>query len=318
MNWSDVLHVARYALGAGLIGANVAVWYGVWLERESAPKDVQERGWRILVRALAAEAAIGLFLFAADTGIDVMQRTENAVTYERATNAEREAGRLGVKIGDLNNFVAREEGKISRQMDGFRRYAVDQKRRFDEITGSLAKSKSDLEKARTDALAASELTKRDLSQMQALLNQEAVLRQQMIAVLTPRHFSPEQQREMKGELANFAPMRVDILTFGDTREISDFGRNLADTLEAAGWKPKVWSVMSGSIYGVTGVPVYARKGDSKADSAASALVAAILGQRISAKQFEPFEGTAVAPFNVMGPPWDEKDSAPIRVWVGPK
>lgn len=312
MNWSDVLHVARYALGAGLIGANVAVWYGVWLERESAPKDVQERGWRILVRALAAEAAIGVFLFAADTGIDVIQRKENANTYERATNAEREAGRLGVSVGKLHTFVTDEERKIDGQMEGFSKYAEGEKQQFGEIAASLAKSKGDLEKARSDALAASDLTKKDLAQMQALLNQEAALRQQMISVLTPRHFSPDQH------LATFGPMRVDILTFGDTREISDFGRNLAEALQTVGWKPKVWSVMSGSAYGVTGVPVYARKGDAKGSAAATALVSAILGQHISAKQFEPFEGTALAPLNVLGPQWDEKDVAPVRIWVGSK
>ncbi len=98
MNIGTALEVARFVFGAGLVAANVAVWYGVWLERDSAPKETQNKGWRILVRGLAAETALGFFLFAADTTLGVHQTAE----IEGANGAARTA----VKAADIANRAA--------------------------------------------------------------------------------------------------------------------------------------------------------------------------------------------------------------------
>jgi hypothetical protein len=78
MNLDAELEIARYVLAATLVFANFAVWYGVWLERDSAPPEEQRRGWRILLFGLAAEIAIGVFMFATDAAINVRQRSEIA------------------------------------------------------------------------------------------------------------------------------------------------------------------------------------------------------------------------------------------------
>jgi hypothetical protein len=98
MNLDTALEIARFALGVLLRLANVAVWYGVWLERDSAPPGTQQRGWRILIRGLAAETAIGLFLFAVDTSLGIVQTNEIA-------NAKGAAVTAG-KAADIANKAA--------------------------------------------------------------------------------------------------------------------------------------------------------------------------------------------------------------------
>lgn len=75
---TDQLEVARIALGVGLVLSNVAVWYGVLLENDRFPKEVQDKGWRILLVALAIEAALAFILLAADTTISLRQGWEIA------------------------------------------------------------------------------------------------------------------------------------------------------------------------------------------------------------------------------------------------
>ena len=43
MNLDTILETVRAVLGLGLVLANIAVWYGVWLERDSADQKVFER-----------------------------------------------------------------------------------------------------------------------------------------------------------------------------------------------------------------------------------------------------------------------------------
>ena len=73
MSADFALEVTRVVLGVLLVAANFAVWYGVRLERDAAPQETKEKGWRILVRGLAAETAFGALLFVADTTLGVRQ-----------------------------------------------------------------------------------------------------------------------------------------------------------------------------------------------------------------------------------------------------
>jgi len=264
-----------------------------------------------------------------------------------ATQAAAHAADLGVTVDNLQGFVTTKEKLADSKLAELKRFvAADNTRnatliaefRKDEVRLEMARSralaannvrnatviaelerdKTDLEKARSDALAAAEGTKKDLADMSTLLNQESALRQQMIAVLTPRGLSSAQQAVLKSRLLPFAPMRVDIITFGDTREIADFGRKLAETLELAGWRPKIWSGLNGASLGVTGVPIFTHRGSPpKAGAAALALEEALIALQISAKVLGQFEGTKI-PTTVSGPPWDEGDVADVRVFVGAK
>jgi hypothetical protein len=217
-----------------------------------------------------------------------------------AQKAAEDAAKLGVSVGDLHNFVDDQEGKNNAAII------------------ELKRSTAGLDKARDDALGAAALSKKALSDMTAALEEERVVREKMMAVISPRDFTPIQKAEIKGRLSKFSPMRVDIITFGDTREIADFGRKLSEALQSAGWSPKLWSAFNGASYGVTGVPIFTRKdAPAKAPQVAAALESALIDQKISTKVLDPFEGTKL-PVSVNGPNWDEADVADIRVFVGAK
>lgn len=73
---SSTLEITRVVLALLLVVANVFVWRGVVLEGDSYPSETKERGWRMLVRALAAEAALAFILFCIDTTLNLIQRRE--------------------------------------------------------------------------------------------------------------------------------------------------------------------------------------------------------------------------------------------------
>jgi hypothetical protein len=248
----------------------------------------------------------------------VAQVKANSISGEIIALLSGEAARLGVTIDNLNTFVAQKEADAEAQLNEFKSYAAGQKKRIDETIAELKNSETRLSKARDDALKAADASKTALEKMTAALDAERAIREQMVAVITPRDITPSQQLSIKSVLASFLPMRVDIITFGDAREIADFGRKLSETLESCGWTTKVWSAFGGASFGITGVPIFARKeAGEKADKAAFALAAALIQQQISAKKFDPFEGTQI-PTSVNGPPWVETDIGDVRVYVGAK
>jgi hypothetical protein len=116
MNLDTALEIARISLGIALLLANIAVWYGVWLERDSEPPEVQQRGWRILLLGLAAETAIGLFAFGLDMEIGARQGVKSSAAQERAADADVLAGQLGVRVNHLGDFAEGKEQEIAAQM----------------------------------------------------------------------------------------------------------------------------------------------------------------------------------------------------------
>lgn len=73
MSLDQTPNVSRWPLAVAILIANIFVWRGVYLEGDRFPKETQDRGWRILLCALAAEAALGFCLFSVDTAIGVRQ-----------------------------------------------------------------------------------------------------------------------------------------------------------------------------------------------------------------------------------------------------
>jgi len=93
---TSTLECGRLVLGSSLIVANIAVWVGVYLENEKFPQRTKDTGWRILILALAAEAALALLLLVVDTVISNRQKAEIValeakVAPRRLSGEQREA-----------------------------------------------------------------------------------------------------------------------------------------------------------------------------------------------------------------------------------
>jgi hypothetical protein len=107
------LDIAKVLLGIGLVLANIAVWRGVYLEQDHFPKDTQDKGWRMLIRGLAAETMIALFSLTIDTIASNLQKEKIAGLYDRATIAERETARINNDTTVLNVRAKEAEAKIA-------------------------------------------------------------------------------------------------------------------------------------------------------------------------------------------------------------
>jgi len=70
----DVLGVWKDGFIVAYITATVGVVFGVYWERESFPKEVQEYGWDVLVKSLAVELLCGTLIFSIDGRIARIQR----------------------------------------------------------------------------------------------------------------------------------------------------------------------------------------------------------------------------------------------------
>ena len=136
------------------------------------------------------------------------------------------------------------------------------------------------------------------------------------AFAAKRDLTAGQQAAVAKALAQYAPMRVDIFTFGDIAEITGFGDKLAAALKAAGWTPKVWLLDNGIAYGVVGVPVFARAASGeKADAATAALMQALRDQKVASQKFEPFKNDNPIEERFAAS-WNPADVGEVRVYVG--
>jgi hypothetical protein len=173
--------------------------------------------------------------------------------------------------------------------------------------------------ARNDALASVAAAKSVLAEMNTELNAEREVRERMAAVITPRDLSGAKQKIVEERLSPFKGMGVDIFVFGDTREITDFARKIAETLQLSGWQSQTWFVVNGAALGVAGVPIFARKGGSDESSAAATALEVVLAeQSISAKRFDDFTDPKPPGVGMTGPPWDITKAADMRIFVGAK
>lgn len=252
MNWSDVIHWSRYALAVGLVIANVAVWYGVWLERASAPAETQERGWRILVRGLAAEVALGLLLFAADTGLDVIQRREIAQINEKSAVALREAGELGASFDGLHSLVAETKKGVDDESSRLRSFANDQKRRTEAVVAGLTRDKDRLDEASQDAADSLKASRKILADMNAALAAERAEREKFARLAEPRQLSDAQASAIVAALKPYRGQPVMLWTGGQLKEAVALSHRLAAILKRAGWSySDADSTIVGSVGGLS-------------------------------------------------------------------
>lgn len=302
--------------------ATIVVAIGVFIELGalfvfSRTMPPAEKAVLVFATALITAGCIGEYIFgsranhaatslqqASDRTVAAL-KTEQEKDHKIAAQAAAHAADLGVTVNNLRTFVTQKEKDADEQLAAFKKFADDEKSQTTNLIAQLNGDKVSLDKARDDAQTAANEAERTLAIM--------------AAALKGRDLTPAQQTDFKQRLEPLAPLRVDIFTFGDSQEIAAFARKLAETLEIAGWKPKIWSVFSGASFGVTGVPIVART--ETADKAAKALVEALIAANVSAKQFPTeqgfFKGNDV-PMSVNGPPWDANDVADLRIFVGAK
>lgn len=270
------LECAHWALGLGILLANVAVVHGVRLEHESNPPDIKLKGHRILVIALAFEAAFGFLLFWDDTATTVRQKAQVSAAQTTAAQAVLQAGRLGVKVDTLPRFVDEKEREINGDISTFRQSAQSAR---DEISSAMAKLQTDeasLSK-QTRAAASTLAASKDMaSQLRSELNQERQLRTQVAKILAPWTISDAQLGIMANVLKQYAGQKWEVTPYWEMKQSLDLANRIYAALDRAGWiylHPQQSTWLMG---GITGVLIYSDPQASLRTRAAAAALAKAL------------------------------------------
>jgi hypothetical protein len=143
----DMIESIHKLLMIGIVAANIIVWWGVYLEGDKFPEDVKNRGWKILLIGLAAEAAFGFLLPVVDTFISNKQKADIAALYVRATNAENDTAKLKqsttlldarAKEAVAEAAKANERTETLKKVVGWRQLSPKQ---FETLADELAKAR---------------------------------------------------------------------------------------------------------------------------------------------------------------------------------
>jgi hypothetical protein len=121
----------------------------------------------------------------------------------------------------------------------------------------------------------------------------------------PRTLSTQQRNAIRDRLKIHPNISIDVFRYGDTPETMQFTEAVTGPLQAAGWQPRVWSVVGGGA--AAGVLVTWPKDTTNAMRKAGAdLIAALQQAGIDAGFWNGPEDWKSAPSMVFGPPWDRE------------
>lgn len=232
VKFDTILLIIQFVFGTALVVVNGFVWYGVALEEEDNPKEVKQKGWRILVKALIAEAAVGFLLLTVDTTVEVRQQHEVSAAQTKASSADLEAGNLGVDVKNIHGFVTAQESQISSQFSQFTSFATVEEAQTKRLIDELDRDRSELDKSRAAAQAAAKQAQADIAAFQAAVR--------------PRFIAPDKQPEFIAKMKAFTGLKVNVVlpptTTADAGPLAD---QLGSLLTKAQWKVGTGGMLSG-------------------------------------------------------------------------
>jgi hypothetical protein len=150
---------------------------------------------------------------------------------------------------------------------------------------------------------------------------EKLERLKLEAKLAPRSLTQKEQEAISASLTQFKDTSLDVFIYGGgSADALPLAGMISSALTKAGWNVRIWNTISPGRW-VRGVLVQTREGsDQSIEARAVALILSlrnILGNGVSG--YEHFPISDVAPEGgIMGPPWDGKKQAPIRMLIGSK
>ena len=208
----------------------------------------------------------------------------------------------------------KEASTFGREIANANARAADANKKAASAESHLAETQKRAAKAEDQAA----LAQAEAAKFNETAEREKLARIQLEAKLLPRSLTPQQFKDLVTKLKPYSGERVDLLVYGETAEIVNITNVIGSAARSAGWRVKAWSTISPGA-AVTGILV-SRRAEAPSipvDRATDALVSALRSEGLACTRFAPFTGTAI-PAAIMGPPWDIKDIAPLRIMVGAK
>ncbi len=148
--------------------------------------------------------------------------------------------------------------------------------------------------------------------------QEHSARIELEAKLAPRHLNIAQAKDLTRRLRLIGNTDLDVLVYGDSREIKEVSGQILHALDEARWNARAWPVLPNGT-DVYGIQIMVRsRADTTANTVANALVEALEAEGLVViRRTDIFSNRAPGLLN--GPvPWDERKVAAVRMLVGDK
>jgi len=252
-------------------------------------------GGRLVFGARASTAAAQLQQLSGQRVASLKRDQER--DHKIAMQAASHAADLGVTVDTLQDFVTKKEEAADAQFAKFKRFAQNERKRNDAVIAELRRNSSNLDKARSDALAAAVDAKRAAAKVEATADK-----------FVPRRLTPDQQKLIADQLKKWAivPGEAPLPGGGhlggkqagyaggypDTSETNDLAADLRKAFALAGWDACCEPIMTGGTTVMTGdVPVPALTGISvlatkspRTDKIADAVVAALRSVGLQARK----------------------------------
>jgi hypothetical protein len=121
-----------------------------------------------------------------------IEESEIASAQRTANESALKAGKLGVTVDNLNDFVAHKQSEADNQFNKLKGFVATEDERNASVVAELKNDKEILDKARNDAVASVTSAKKVLADMQAELETQRVAREQMLKIVAPRDLSDVQ------------------------------------------------------------------------------------------------------------------------------
>lgn len=98
------LEIAKFVFFAVYVAATIGVIVGVYLEGDQFDKETQQRGWRLLVGALAVDTLFTVLVFGTDGWISHIQRNEIIALENRLAARSLTSAQVDDIIGRMKQF----------------------------------------------------------------------------------------------------------------------------------------------------------------------------------------------------------------------
>jgi hypothetical protein len=202
---------------------------------------------------------------------------------QTADNSVVEAGKLGVTVDNLHEFVTQKEGEADHQLNALKAYVAAEEVRNAGIITELKNDKDSLDKARNDAVASVTAAHKILADMTAELDAEREVRGELLIKIAPRDLSAAQVETIGAALRPFSGQHWTVATYWNSKEPLGLTNKIFTALAAAGWQYDDEGTKGVLMGGFEGVLVYVHpQASPRAKSAANALIASLNAEQISA------------------------------------
>jgi len=211
-----------------------------------------------------------------------IEAAEIVSAQQTANNSALQAGKLGVTVNNLNGFVASKESEAEDQFKKLKAYVAAEDARNAGVVAELKKDKEALDKARNDAVGSVTSAKQVLADMEAELDTQRAVREQMLQVMAPRDLSTEQIAKIGTALKQFSGQSWTVTAYWDSKEPLTLANKIFAALNAAGWRYDNEGTKSMMLGGIEGVQISVHPdANPKTKVAADALATILNAERIS-------------------------------------